>query len=82
MKSLVALLFSVACQAATTTLYEMEQEIETDDRVWTILFKLESEFLYDASVGDLQRLTTSVSVDHPNPFEVGVLTHITHDFKL
>ena len=81
-KSLRSLLFSAACQAASTTLYEMEQEVQTDDGVLKVRFTLDSEFYYDASVGDLQRLTTSVHVDHPNPFEDGIFTHIYHHFKL
>ena len=55
-KSLSALLISAACQAAPTMLNELEQVVTTSHGELTILLTLESEFYYDDSVGDVQRL--------------------------
>ena len=57
-KSLSALLLTAASQAALTRLYEIEQVVQEkdSDAVITILFSLDSEFFFDDSVGDMQRL--------------------------
>ena len=70
-KSLSALLFSAACQAAPTRLYEIEQEIVHEANPYTIRFSLDSESYYDVSMGNTQRLITSVHIDHPDPFATG-----------
>ena len=57
-KSLSALLLTAACHAALPTrLYEIEQVVQdanAEDII--ILFSLDSEFFYDDSLGDMQRL--------------------------
>ena len=70
-KSLRSLLFSAACQAATTRLYEIEQAIVHEENPYNIRFRLDSESYYDVSMGNTQRLITSVHIDHPDPFATG-----------
>merc|ERR1719350_274971 len=80
-KSLLsALFFNAACQAASTRLYEVEQVIESDNfGDVAVLFTLDSEFYEDASAGGLiQRLISSVRVEHPDPIVDGIFSDIYH----
>merc|ERR1719350_322108 len=79
-KSLLsALLFNAACQAAPTRLYEVEQVIKSDNfGDVAVLFTLDSEFYEEASLGLIQRLITSVRVEHPDPIVDGIFSDIYH----
>merc|ERR1719350_2115076 len=81
-KSLLsALFFNAACQAAAPTrLYEVEQVIQSDNfGDVAVLFTLDSEFYEDASAGGLiQRLISSVRVEHPDPIVDGIFSDIYH----